>query len=378
MLSDYGIDLTNLAEKGELDPLITSDGDIDHVVQSLCKRRKNSPCLLGRPGIGVALVIQLKKGNLLAHGGSTSTHKFGERLVALIDELEKADGTFILFVDDLDLLVRLVVRYEAYHNVRYMDEALTAAAQLSSLHTGLVSLSLPLQLFLLSKFSEVYYFLRCSNGFLIDKAIDMIDEAGARVSLEIIGSLVHLRAIACLDGGQLTNAVLQKPQTVLLLDEIEKAHQDVYDIFLQILENGRLTDGRGVTVDFTSTIIIFTSNIGYKLFNTTNSGGSCGLKRRVMEELKKVFRPELLNRLDDILVFRQLTQDDIGKIAEMMLNKVYQRADALKLTLKIRDSVKNKPDRGGIRSGLWGKATEKVHCKGGGGCLGSVGCRRRC
>lgn len=103
-----------------------------------------------------------------------------------------------------------------------------------------------------------------------------------------------------------------------------------------------MTDGRGVTVDFTNTIIIFTSNIGYKLFNTTNSGGSCGLKRRVTEELKKVFRPELLNRLDDILVFRQLTQDDMGKIAEMMLNKVCQRADALKLTLKIRDSVKNK------------------------------------
>ena len=177
------------------------------------------------------------------------------------------------------------------------------------------------------------------------KRLDMSEYKERHSVARLFGAPPGYRS--CLEGGQLTNAVLQNPQTVLLLDEIEKAHEDVYDIFLQILENGRLTDGRGITVDFTNTIIIFTSNIGYKLFTITDNGGSCGLdyhqlKRMVMEELKKVFRPELLNRLDDVLVFRQLTQDDMAKISEMMLNKVCQRAEALKLTLTIGDSVKNK------------------------------------
>lgn len=444
-------------------------------------------------------VIHLRKVHLLACSASTSSYKFEERLMALINELGKADGMFILFLDDLDLLVRLggmidqcvgaitrdeyekhvesnsilrdcfhpvdlpehstdeiikllkvlTVRYEAHHNVKYMDEALTAAAHLSCLHTG--------------------------NGFLIDKAIDMIDEAGARVSLEMTSASAEKRVVTqhhieqlipsakkCLkraprdspnkskqlheleealkkhvvgqkeavevisrallrarvgirdtrrpvasffftgptgvgktelanavaieyfgsinsmkrldmseykerhsvsklfgsppgyvsnhEGGQLTNTILENPRTVLLFDEIEKAHEDVYDAFLQMLEDGRLTDGRGTIVDFTNTIIIFTSNVGYSLFNTASTNSSSGsrgpdyhqLKWMVMEELKKVFRPELLNRLDDVLVFRQLTRDDMGKVLELMLSKVCQRVKAMNLTLEIRDSVKKK------------------------------------
>lgn len=160
---------------------------------------------------------------------------------------------------------------------------------------------------------------------------------------------MYLPAVSNREGGQLTNTILENPRTVLLFDEIEKAHEDVYDAFLQMLEDGRLTDGRGTTVDFTNTIIIFTSNVGHSLFNTSsaNSSGSCEpeyhqLKRMVMEELKKVFRPELLNQLDDVLVFRQLTRDDMGKVLELMLGKVCQRVKAMNVTLEIRDGVKKK------------------------------------
>lgn len=157
------------------------------------------------------------------------------------------------------------------------------------------------------------------------------------------------------EGGQLTNTILENPRTVLLFDEIEKAHEDVYDAFLQMLEDGRLIDGRGTIVDFTNTIIIFTSNVGYSLFNTAStnsSSGSCGpdyhqLKWMVMEELKKVFRPELLNRLYDVLVFRQLTRDDMGKVLELMLSKVCQRVKALNLTLEIR-VCEEEADRRGV------------------------------
>ena len=134
------------------------------------------------------------------------------------------------------------------------------------------------------------------------------------------------------DAGQLTEKVRRKPYSVILFDEIEKAHPDVFNILLQVLEDGILTDSQGRRVDFRNTVIIMTSNVGASKLTQTKRVGFGGLddanveiKKNVMDDLKKTFRPEFLNRLDEIIVFNQLTEDEIKQIAKIMLASVSER-----------------------------------------------------
>src|SRR4051812_15837758 len=134
------------------------------------------------------------------------------------------------------------------------------------------------------------------------------------------------------EGGQLTEAVRRRPYQVILLDEIEKAHPDVFNLLLQALEDGRLTDSQGRTVDFKNTVLIMTSNLGTrdiaKGLNLGFSGGDTEtsnydrMKNKVSEELKQHFRPEFLNRVDDVIVFHQLTEDNIIEIVDLMIARV--------------------------------------------------------
>ena len=157
------------------------------------------------------------------------------------------------------------------------------------------------------------------------------------------------------EGGQLTEAVRRKPYTVLLFDEIEKAHPDVFNMLLQILEDGRLTDSKGRVVDFKNTLIIMTSNIGSKVIekgaNTLgfdfatedpNESQYNRLKSLVNEELKQYFRPEFLNRLDEIIVFRQLTKDEVKEIAEILLKDIFKRLTKQGISLKVTDKFKDR------------------------------------
>ncbi|XP_028783651.1 ATP-dependent Clp protease ATP-binding subunit ClpA homolog, chloroplastic-like [Neltuma alba] len=125
------------------------------------------------------------------------------------------------------------------------------------------------------------------------------------------------------EGGQLTEAVKHRPYSLILFDEIDKAHSDVFNIMLQILDDGRLTDGQGHTVDFKNTLIIMTSNIGYN--NRMIEAESICIKKLVMEEIKQHFRPEFLNRLDEIILFNRLTKMDVKQIAGLMLRQVSER-----------------------------------------------------
>jgi ATP-dependent Clp protease ATP-binding subunit ClpC len=156
------------------------------------------------------------------------------------------------------------------------------------------------------------------------------------------------------EGGQLTEAVRRRPYTVVLFDEIEKAHPDVFNMLLQILEDGRLTDAKGRTVDFKNTLLIMTSNIGSKVIE--KGGGSLGfefsenladanynrIRSLVNEELKNYFRPEFLNRLDEIIVFRQLTKDEVKEIALLMLNEVFGRLGEQGITLEVTERFKDR------------------------------------
>ncbi|KAI9102256.1 hypothetical protein K1719_023458 [Acacia pycnantha] len=142
------------------------------------------------------------------------------------------------------------------------------------------------------------------------------------------------------EGGQLTEAVRHRPYSLVLFNEIDKAHADVFSLMLQILDDGRLTDGQGHTVDFKNTLIIMTSNIGYN--RMTEAENNC-VKKRVMEEIKQHFRPEFLNRLDEIIVFNRLTKTDVKQIADLMLRQVSERMKGkgieFSVAQKFRDHV---------------------------------------
>lgn len=156
------------------------------------------------------------------------------------------------------------------------------------------------------------------------------------------------------EGGQLTEAVRRRPYTVVLFDEIEKAHPDVFNMLLQILEDGRLTDAKGRTVDFKNTLLIMTSNIGSKVIE--KGGGGLGfdfeenqadsqynrIRSLVNEELKQYFRPEFLNRLDEIIVFRQLTKDEVKEIADILLKEVFTRLTEQGIALEVTERFKDR------------------------------------
>ena len=148
------------------------------------------------------------------------------------------------------------------------------------------------------------------------------------------------------DGGQLTEAVRRKPFSVLLFDEIEKAHHDVFNILLQVLDDGRLTDGQGRVVDFKNTLIILTSNIGSQKilqFKGTHVGEVFDrMESAVTEELKKHFRPEFLNRIDDTIVFHGLTMKDLGQILDIQMNRLRKRLAERQITLTVSEQVKEK------------------------------------
>ncbi len=154
------------------------------------------------------------------------------------------------------------------------------------------------------------------------------------------------------EGGHLTETVRKKPYSVILFDEIEKAHGDVFNIMLQILDDGRLTDSRGRVVNFKNTIIIMTSNVGAsRIENVSKLGFAVAtdiekdryekLKDTVMEEMKKAFRPEFLNRVDDIIVFAHLNKEEVRQIADIMLNDLIKRIKEQELNMEITDEVKD-------------------------------------
>ena len=164
------------------------------------------------------------------------------------------------------------------------------------------------------------------------------------------------------EGGQLTEKIRRNPYSVILFDEIEKAHPDVMNMLLQILDDGRLTDSNGRTVDFKNTVIIMTSNVGARLITDKKTLGFTSkieenkedikeyeeTKKDVMQELKKQFRPEFINRIDEIIVFHKLSKDEMKQIVNIMLKQVTKRMEAQNIKLEIEDSVKDKIIEKGI------------------------------
>jgi ATP-dependent Clp protease ATP-binding subunit ClpC len=182
--------------------------------------------------------------------------------------------------------------------------------------------------------------------------IDMSEFMESHTTAKLIGSPPGY--IGYDEGGQLTEAVRRRPYSVLLFDEIEKAHPDVFNLMLQLLDDGRVTDAQGRTVDFKNTLVIMTSNIGSKIiekggggigFETAEDFGQAQYQRirdRVNDELKNYFRPEFLNRLDEVIVFRQLSRDEIKEIAELVLRDVRDRLyEQRNIQLEVSEAFKD-------------------------------------
>ena len=592
-LDEFGRDLTELARDGKLDPVVGRQNEIERVMQILCRRTKNNPCLIGDPGVGKTAIAEglalrivsgdipdlLKDKRIIALdlaglvAGTKYRGEFEERMKKVMEEVRKADGQVILFIDELHTLVGagaaegaidasnimkpalargelqcigattqdefrkyiekdaalerrfqavkvkepseeeaveimkgLRERYEVHHNVEITDDAITAAVTLSNRYI--------------------------SDRSLPDKAIDLIDEAASRVRLqqslppadvradrvklgkletevdhlrkrntdpekiesleqeiiklqesveereivwnerEKIEPIVNENEIALIvqswtgipvmklvatesqkllkmesdlhgrvigqndaviavsrairrsrsglkdpkrpmgsfiflgptgvgktelaktlagylyekesnivridmseymerftvsrlvgappgyvgydEGGQLTEAVRRNPYCVVLLDEIEKAHPEVFNLLLQVLEDGQLTDSQGRTVDFRNTIIIMTSNVGVKPIELEGALGFRenkqdfndpklyeSMKKKMLDEMKKMFRPEFLNRVDEVIVFQHLKREEILQIAELYLKRVNEQAASQGITISLSDAVKN-------------------------------------
>jgi ATP-dependent Clp protease ATP-binding subunit ClpB len=145
------------------------------------------------------------------------------------------------------------------------------------------------------------------------------------------------------EGGQLTEAVRRRPFSVVLFDEIEKAAPEIFNVFLQILDDGRLTDGQGRTVDFKNTILIMTSNIGsQRILDYHGAGGAdyAVMRATLLDELRRHFRPEFLNRVDEIVVFQALSEEQLSQIVEIQIDRLRQRLADRRITLDLSESAR--------------------------------------
>ncbi|HEY7357552.1 MAG TPA: AAA family ATPase, partial [Ktedonobacterales bacterium] len=143
------------------------------------------------------------------------------------------------------------------------------------------------------------------------------------------------------EGGQLTEAVRRRPYSVVLFDEIEKAHADVFNILLQLLDDGRLTDGHGRTVDFKNTVVIMTSNLGNQWLNELDGLDEEEFAKEIRERLRETFRPEFINRIDEIIVFHPLGQEQIKQIIEIQVRSLQKRLAERKITLELTEAAKD-------------------------------------
>ena len=151
------------------------------------------------------------------------------------------------------------------------------------------------------------------------------------------------------EGGYLTEAVRRRPYAVILLDEIEKAHPDVFNVLLQVLDDGRLTDGQGRTVDFRNTVIIMTSNLGSQLIQESAGDGNYErMKAAVLEVVGGHFRPEFINRIDDIVVFRPLGRSEIRRIVDIQLGYLRQRLAEREIGLELDDAARDRLGEAGF------------------------------
>ena len=385
-LEKYCTDLTARARQDKIDPVIGRDEEIRRVMQVLIRRTKNNPVLIGEPGVGKTAIVEglarriasgdvpeslknkrllsLDMGSLVA--GAKFRGEFEERLKAVITEVSKSEGQIIMFIDELhtivgagasegsmdasNLLKPALARGELhvigattlneYRKYIEKDSALERRFQQVYCAEPTVEDTIAILRGLRDKY-EIHHGVKIND----EKALTRIDmsEYMEKFSVSrLIGAPPGY--VGYDEGGQLTEAVRRRPYSVILFDEVEKAHPDVFNVLLQVLDDGRLTDGQGRVVDFKNTIIIMTSNLGSNLIleaGENNETDSSKLKGEIDSLLKSTFRPEFLNRIDEIVMFNRLDRSCIGGIVKIQLERVTKRLEDRRIAIKFDDSAVN-------------------------------------
>ncbi|CAN1318039.1 Chaperone protein ClpC, chloroplastic [Linum perenne] len=283
-LEEYGTNLTKLAEEGKLDPVVGRQPQIERVVQILGRRTKNNPCLIGEPGVGKTAIAE----------------GLAQR-IASGDVPETIEGKKVITLDMGLLVAGTKYRGEFEERLKKLMEEIKQS-------------------------DEIILF--------IDEVHTLIGAGAAEGAIDAANILKPA----------LARGELRRPYTVVLFDEIEKAHPDVFNMMLQILEDGRLTDSKGRTVDFKNTLLIMTSNVGSNVIEKGGKriGFDLEIKSLVSEELKQYFRPEFLNRLDEMIVFRQLTKLEVKEIADIMLREVFNRLKDKEIELQVTERFRER------------------------------------
>ncbi len=224
------------------------------------------------------------------------------------------------------------------------------SAKLCCVRTLLASVVLPLSLCCLAAALVVWWVFDDEAAFI---RIDMSEFMEQHSVARLIGAPPGY--IGYEEGGRLTEAVHRKPYSVILFDELEKAHTDVFNVLLQVLDDGRLTDGHGRTVDFKNTIIVMTSNVGSEYIQQLIESESddiptadVEIEMKVREALKAAFRPEFLNRVDETIIFHQLSRDDLCRIAEIQVRTLRERLADRQLTLTLTEAARSKLAKDGF------------------------------
>ena len=319
VLDEYSRDLTKLAAEGKLDPVIGREHEIGRVIQILSRRTKNNPCLIGEPGVGKTAVTE-GLAQMIAAGDVPDTIR-GKRVVG-------------------------------------QEEAVTAVSK--AIRRGRVGLKdprRPIGSFLFLGPTGVGKTELCKAlaeaMFGTENAlirVDMSEYMEKHSVSKMIGSPPGY--VGYEGGGQLSEKVRRNPYSVILFDEVEKAHPDVFNILLQVLDDGHITDSQGHKIDFKNTIVIMTSNAGAENIIAPRHLGFTSqddekarytrMKTGVMDEVKRLFKPEFLNRIDEIIVFHPLSKTHMKEIVSIMLNTVGKRTkQQMSIRLNAGEDVKD-------------------------------------
>lgn len=411
-LEDYTHDLTEQARSGKLEPVIGRDKEISRMIQILSRKTKNNPVLVGDAGVGktalaLGLAQRIASGDVPAEmakmrvleldlmnvvAGTRFRGDFEERMNNIIKDIEE-DGQVILFIDELHLIAK-EEEVPVYKDLVTESDILTTLSRLSGI---------PVQK-LTQTDAKKYLNLEAELHKRVigqDQAVSSISRAirrnqsGIRSHKRPIGSFMFLgptgvgktelaKALAEVlfddesalirfdmseymekfaasrlngappgyvgyeEGGELTEKVRNKPYSVLLFDEVEKAHPDIFNVLLQVLDDGVLTDSKGRKVDFSNTIIIMTSNLGATALRDDKTVGfgakdirfdQENMEKRMFEELKKAYRPEFINRIDEKVVFHSLSSDHMQEVVKIMVKPLVASLAEKGIDLKLQASA---------------------------------------